>query len=105
MNRINLPSRCHPRRNRADPVSTVVSPRLVADNANALAGGMAAKAGARTAIMAASGAAVLLSGPATADRKLLPQATIVAVTAAVISAAATPCAKNGAAGPENISAP
>ena len=49
-------------------------------------------------------AEVALSGPAMAKRKELRQATMAAPTAAVRKVTATPVARNGASGPEKISA-
>ena len=102
---MSLPSRPQPSRKSETPVSNVAAPKADSANVSAFADCIVAIVGARVTIMAASKAAVLLSGPATAERKLLVRATMVAVTAVVISAAAMPCVRNGCRGPAKMSAP
>lgn len=87
------------------PVSSVADPSAVMASTTACPGAMAAMVGARMTIIAASKAVVLLSGPAIAERKPLLKATMVAVTAAVIKAAATPCERYGCNGPVKMKAP
>ncbi len=72
------------------PVSTVAVASAANARLRASRGDAALNAGASAAIMIARGAAVLLSGPATARRKPLVQAIREPVATVVISAAATP---------------